>query len=292
MSRDSQFRLAFHGFMNNLSQQLKPLLEHSMGAGEFNMDPASNWSIVRSEENRSNKAAQQYQLTIPRDIVIGYEDRRPEPEGGGEWPEPGIPIISRQYVPTTNCFAESLDQHFRDYYYMAHNDTAISYVKVASMVAPAEFGATLTVMIDVVYFKQHRPYPLPLTELQLANREISQLMHSQFYQEKKIRVLKRDATKYKRMAERAQFKMQSIFRRLFTDVKREESCPVCYSELDTEKMYVPICSHFICGPCAQRCNEKCPICRDEYIGVDNMEQVVEHVVEHVEGEITVDPPDV
>jgi hypothetical protein len=281
MSRDSQFRLAFIGFMNNLSQQLKPILEHSMGAEEFHLDPASNWSIVRSEKNSKNKASQRYQLTVPRDIVVGYEDRRPAPEGGGEWLTPGTPILSRQYVPTPNCFAESLDQHFRDYYYMADDETAISYVNVSSMVAPQEFGGTLTVMIDVVYFKKHRPYPLPLTELQLANIEISQLMHTQFYQEKKIRVLKRDATNYKRMAERAQFKMQSIFRRLFTDVKREESCPVCYNDLDTEKMYVPICSHFICGSCAQRCNEKCPICRDEYIGLDIMEEVVEHV----EGEI-------
>jgi rubrerythrin len=277
MSRDSQFRLAFAGFMNHLSQQLKDILVHSIIEGEFQLDPASHWSIVRSEENRPNKASQQYQLTVPRDVVIGHEDRRPAPENGGEWPSPGTPILSRQYVPTPNCFAEALDQHFRDYYYMADDETAISYVNVSSMVAPQEFGATLIAMIDVVYFKKHRPYPLPLTELQLANREISQLMHVQFYQEKKIRVLKRDATKYKRMAERAQFKMQSIFRRLFTDVKREESCPVCYNDLDTEKMYVPICSHFICSPCAQRCNEKCPICRDEYIGLDIMEEVVEHV---------------
>jgi len=285
MSRDSQFRLAFAGFMNNLSQQLKPILEHSMGAEEFQLDPASHWSIVRSEENRTNKASQQYQLIIPRDIVIGHEDRRPAPEGGGEWPTPGTPILSRQYVPSPNCFAEALDQHFRDYYYMADDETAISYVAVASMVAPAEFGATLTVMIDVVYFKKHRPYPRPLTELHLANLEIAQLTHVQFYQEKKIRALKRDAAKYERMAERAQFKMQTIFRRLFTDVKRQESCPVCYCDIDTERMYVPICSHFICAPCAQRCNETCPICRDEYIGINHVEQIVEKVVEHVEGEI-------
>jgi hypothetical protein len=279
MSRDTQFQNAFYGFMEKLSSDLKHMMQHTSAAEEFNLDPVSHWTLTRSNRNSVNKATQRYDLDIPRDVLIGYEDRRPAPEEGGEWSTPDTPIMSQQYVPTHQCFIEALDEHFRDYYYLDSNDEPISYVKVASIVAPLVFGDKLTVMIDVVYFRSHRPYPRPLTELQLANLEITRLEFEKFYEEKKIRILKRQSAKFEAIAKNMHAKFQRFIRTLYTEAEKQESCPVCYVDIDTTKMYVPVCSHLICGSCAQRCNDKCPICRDAYFGLE------EEPAELEEGEI-------
>ena len=42
-----------------------------------------------------------------------------------------------------------------------------------------------------------------------------------------------------------------------------EKCPICYENIVTTNMYVPLCSHFICSDCLIECLI-CPVCRCEY----------------------------
>jgi len=42
-------------------------------------------------------------------------------------------------------------------------------------------------------------------------------------------------------------------------------CPVCFIQLDKEKMAIPsTCFHTICGECFVKCKDKCPVCRTKY----------------------------
>lgn len=64
-------------------------------------------------------------------------------------------------------------------------------------------------------------------------------------------------------------KLKSYYR----DQAQHEDCPICYENIDPDKLYVPGCCHYLCEPCAQHIillNNKCPICRDELYTTSGM----------------------
>lgn len=57
-------------------------------------------------------------------------------------------------------------------------------------------------------------------------------------------------------------KLKSYYR----DQAVKEDCPICLENIETDKLYIPGCCHYLCEPCAQhviQLNNKCPICRDD-----------------------------
>jgi Zinc finger, C3HC4 type (RING finger) len=271
-TRDTAFVMAFHEFMSEFSKELRKIILETEIPVQFTMDPASYWKLARRSDISARRSEQLYDFTIPREVVLGYEDRRPAPENGGEWDTPATAIMANQYVPTPTCFSNALKHHFQRFYCIGENGAAdaepISYVKLDSIVAPTAFGEDLVGVIKVLYFRDYRPFPRRLTAMEIANSEIEYLSNENYHQEKKIRRLKKEGAKYQTIAKKMHDIMQSIVRGIHKSNKHTPECPVCYVDIDSNAMYVPGCMHFICTPCAQRCNDTCPICREEYFGLD------------------------
>ena len=92
--------------------------------------------------------------------------------------------------------------------------------------------------------------------------ELDQMEEDKRLLEKKIKKLKitldnfiqRGADNYKRS--------QKLWRSMYANNPRQD-CPVCYEEIEPEKLIVPLCSHIICDTCVRKC-DSCPLCRDTY----------------------------
>jgi hypothetical protein len=61
-------------------------------------------------------------------------------------------------------------------------------------------------------------------------------------------------------------KMQNKICEYYKNSGKSEECPVCYENIDSAKLKVPGCCHFICTDCSSRCTS-CPMCREEYVSV-------------------------
>ena len=46
-------------------------------------------------------------------------------------------------------------------------------------------------------------------------------------------------------------------------MKKEFECPVCYEQIPNNKVFTTPCQHVICSDCTKRCNNVCPMCRQD-----------------------------
>jgi hypothetical protein len=42
-----------------------------------------------------------------------------------------------------------------------------------------------------------------------------------------------------------------------------ENCPVCYESIPNDNLFVTPCNHILCTECSSKCNNSCPLCRQE-----------------------------
>jgi hypothetical protein len=69
-----------------------------------------------------------------------------------------------------------------------------------------------------------------------------------------------------------QCQTQKNFRKMYSNMNSTYECPVCYSDIIPDQLFMPICGHSICVNCSILCKSKCPICRDPYHGIDKLVQ--------------------
>jgi len=58
-------------------------------------------------------------------------------------------------------------------------------------------------------------------------------------------------------------RLTEVIKSLYANTNKNEDCPVCYESIDVDNLKIPICGHFICITCSDRCDQ-CPLCRVEY----------------------------
>ena len=263
-TRDNQFLIAFDDFINYITEHHYPLMF------EYKID-----SITPNKTYKHHT----YNLRIPKKILsysIASNDKNIVNEN----------VYTEQELPDS----EDLKNHFFTYfdkYSLVVDNKKMSYMdifdhEIDDLDSDDHSIDDLNLVIFVYYHKSHMPFPVVLTkmeelikrndELEKKNRDLElsldhvieqaeEQIHNNNILRRRMRRERREThDKYLLLFE----KMQQKFREYYDSCDKKEDCPVCYETMDTSKLIVPTCTHFICTDCNERC-DKCPLCRETYV---------------------------
>jgi hypothetical protein len=259
-TRHDQFLIAFDDFINYITEHYYPLM--------------IEYKIECITPNKTYKH-HTYNLHIPKKILaysISSNDENIVNEN----------VYTEQELPES----EDLKTHFFNYfnkYDLVVDNKKLSYMDIFDHEIYGLDSDDLNLVIFVYYHKSHIPFPVVLTkmeelikrntELEKKNRnlelsvdhfieQVEEQLHNNNILRKRLRRERRETRdKYLLLFE----KMQQKFREYYDSSDKKEDCPVCYETMDTTKLIVPTCVHFICSDCRQHCNNTCPLCRDTYV---------------------------
>lgn len=147
-------------------------------------------------------------------------------------------------------------------------------------------------------YRENNELKLHLSQLQTAFTEIRnenvelrdtiKIIEGSYYEQNQLLIivdneLINKTNKYNRLKAQYQNKLYetginnmrlvSKIRKIYECENIEEDCPVCYNKLDSKTLVMPICGHSICNSCIGNCNSTCPICRENYHGIDSLFKV-------------------
>ena len=226
----------------------------------------------------SNKTCRdhEYMFTIPRSVVSYNVESNSEAVENEA-------IHTPQSMPSIENLKHYIDMYFLEYRLKIDN-TFMAYVDMVNegYTNDDHINGNFVAKIEVCYYKSHIPFPTRLTAEQETKRKINmleqQVRHLQgelrttheMYQDmaatadRNRRLIRRERRVAKEHYAALFEKMQKKMCEFYKDSVKPEDCPVCYETIDSTKLKVPGCCHFICTDCSIRCTS-CPICREEYI---------------------------
>jgi len=211
----------------------------------------------------------EYMLRIPREVVV-YDIISNDPN------IENARFMRRQDIPTI----EDMREHVHDYFAhhsLTKNGIIMSFVDMVDMgfTDNDEINGDFYAKVEVCYHKSHIPFEMPLSQLEESRKKNAvletrinilktELEEKQLESDNNRRLVKRERRlakeKYSKLVEKMQIKMRGFYK----DSEKPEDCPVCYEVIDSAKLKVPCCWHFICTDCSGKCTV-CPICREQYV---------------------------
>jgi hypothetical protein len=237
------------------------------------------WHLQCLTENKRS-STQVYSFVIPRRYVIG-EVTAPhaDPETGEMQPANAL-IYADQPLPAADVCGQQMNEHFQEFALCRPNtNDQISYTRAIQYGGDED---AIAGMIHVVYKRGWTPfYRAKLSRSEMANihydnlhalydtaMEEAHVMEdvlvktcSELHNEKRRNtIMHQDIAHF-------QGRTEKTFREIYAaltalDPTKCVDCPVCMCTIESpDKLYVPGCCHFVCSPCADRCNSKCPVCR-------------------------------
>ena len=252
LTRDEMFQRAMAEFLQTVEVKLTN--------GEIKPFHIRSYTLTNKTENKT-KFEHEYELVMPKDVVIAYRDITSHLESSEVVWEDSEPIYGIQELPSITEFTQSFNEYFNPYkLYLQH--TLMSYVRILTP-PTSTASANKTVQIKVVYHKTHTPFPRPLTELEEKENEINFLKAKIDSKTRKIITFRNILNRERDRAEHNYKRMQTKFRAMYAAENKYEDCPVCYDTIVPEKLIIPSCFHYICVSCVVKC-ESCPMCRDDY----------------------------
>lgn len=231
-------------------------------------------TLERKTQNKQTNQ-QMYTLKLPQQFIIGYQD---VVEHGISREEP---IYNEQKIPNVRDFTASFHAYFQNCYLTTRTNKGIeynlSYMDVIPEPRNAELTAEYTLMC--VYYKSHKPYPMPPCEMDHAQiprlkDTIRMLEETEFAQRSRIQTL-RERIGEERIRRRKEVRrlntkcadnhmhMQNHIKKMYAEKAKFDDCPVCYEEMKPAELVVPACCHYICTNCIVKCYS-CPLCRQDY----------------------------
>jgi len=260
LTRHQQFTLSFDKFIDNVIEtEGLPGLEYKLQ------------SFTENQTRRDHE----YSFTVPREIVSYTITNGDDSQT----------VYKRQTIPSRQMFKTLVNSYFFEYR-LRVDDLYMAWTDMVQMgyTNNDEENGDFTAKIEVSYFKSHMPYPIcssaeqdakkrvkflekqvrELTEELATSKQLYNLMSLE--SDKNRRLIRRErrlvTAKFSGLFE----KMQNKMREYYKDLGKPEECPVCYENIDSAKLKVPSCCHFICTDCSSRCTT-CPMCREEYVSV-------------------------
>uniref|UniRef100_A0A6C0JLK9 RING-type domain-containing protein n=1 Tax=viral metagenome TaxID=1070528 RepID=A0A6C0JLK9_9ZZZZ len=211
----------------------------------------------------------EYMLRIPRESVV-YDILSNDPA------IENCRVVRRQDIPTIEEMREHVHDSFACHS-LTKNGIIMSFVDMVDMgfTDNDQVNGDFYAKVEVCYHKSHIPFRMPLTPLEESKKKIvvletrinilkNELEEKQLESDNNRRLIKRERKlakeKYSKLVEKMQIKMRGFYK----DSEKPEDCPVCYEVIDSAKLKVPGCWHFICTDCSGRCTV-CPICREQYV---------------------------
>lgn len=167
-----------------------------------------------------------------------------------------------EILPTTCGFITNMKEFFESFELKNENRTQkLSYIHFHTLETP---DAVSEIIFDVVYHKDHLPFPRMLTETENLQRQINGLQGELYRYERKNNRLIRKLTIMRDVQQRVQTKLVDMLTSTNPLDIANQSCPVCYESLAKETIQIPLCFHYICTNCKDRCTN-CPLCREDYV---------------------------
>jgi len=231
------------------------------------------WSLKKTTRKK-NSSLHKYRFVIPRSYLQYAVSRYTDPDGFIHQVEE---VYTYQHVPDAGSFICALTDHFEDYYVKIEDDV-VSYVKLENKPNPdsEDFVAT----IEVKYINGVFPYPVPPTDLELANKRILKLsaeiinlkMNTEIglaiyteCVEARAQVMSNEI-RDKAIQIESKNKMLSRMKDKLKELYPKHDpceCPICYTQIPGEKLVITDCCHYICSNCSEKCT-RCPLCRTEF----------------------------
>jgi hypothetical protein len=224
------------------------------------------WNLTVSTKNtRGNNHI--YKLEIPKKVkhyeIDGYTSVN------GLYHESET-IYREQDIPSPEELHTDFNHYFNPYS-LEENGMLESFLDIFS-IKYLENG-DLNALINVVYYKNHIPYPYKNDSLNIdylkeiirdKDKEINDLMetNNEIISYRKIE-RKNFMIRQKLYRQQIQ-KMEKKMRELYNQKEQKDECPVCYEVIKNENLVLSECCHFICGTCYEKC-ESCPMCREIYM---------------------------
>ena len=153
----------------------------------------------------------------------------------------------------------------------------------------------------VKYFKSEIPFPeekhvivmmhieKPFESIEMLQNEMNKLRHivekkkKQLHdkQEEIIKLERRNRTliyKCRQHHEETMCQMtdnaihnknyRTIINALYKELNKSFECPICYEPIENDLVFTSHCNHVLCQGCAERCHNKCPMCRTDMGEID------------------------
>jgi hypothetical protein len=230
-TRDQKFQECFRVYMNNLQID--------------DINYYFDYSLINRTENKT-KCVHMYVLHIFGSMESEFHT--------------GENVVD--ILPTNGQFVRHMKNYFEPYQLKERADTFISsyvYISTSENTQPVT-----RIEFDVIYHKDHLPFPVPLTETERYQLEISELQNRLDSQGRRYEKLKRKFTQERLYVKNIQIRVQEKMAIQYAKFQVLEDCPVCYDPIEKENIRIPLCFHYICSQCKSRC-DKCPLCRESYI---------------------------
>tara|TARA_B100000424_G_scaffold189451_1_gene147382 strand:- start:2402 stop:3112 length:711 start_codon:yes stop_codon:yes gene_type:complete len=211
-----------------------------------NMEYDLNYTLINTTDNQT-KCIHSYTLEI-----LG---NREGTENTGE------NIIT--ILPSTIDFINNMNNYFEPYILYGHFRIKMSYIKI---ITERSNDYVSTIDFEIHYFRDHLPFPLPLSVNEQLIQDIEILTTEIQEQGNELNRMRRKYKTEKEKLKRVQQNIQNRMQIMYNQQEILDDCPVCMEPIQKNNLYVPICFHNICNDCSKRC-EKCPLCRERYVGL-------------------------
>lgn len=263
-TRHQQFVIAFNDFVIDITQEHFPLL--------------FEYKLECITPNKTYKH-HTYNLHIPKKILACSVESNDENIVNEN-------IFIEQELPDSEEFKNHFFRYFEKYS-LVNDNIKVSYMDIFDYEICDNDSINhsihhLNFVIFVYYHKSHMPFPVVLTkmeelikrndELEKKNRDL-ELSVDHFIEQAEEQFYNNNILRRRMRRERRELhdkylllfeKMQQKFREYYDSSDKKEDCPVCYETMESSKLIVPTCTHFICNSCNERC-DKCPLCRETYV---------------------------
>lgn len=270
MTRIKKFQASFAEFM----AQFEPTIE--------------KWDLNKNSPKNTG-SSHLFTLIIP----IHYSEEVPIHEEG----EMVMNQINKvQERPTPEVFREKFRAYFDPYTTRSWNS-----VKINENIEIDDDQRLIARIMLHMANGENLPFPSPNNDEARFNRILSQNRHMLhriqgferearnlrlYYRERimmeqdsKRRVrarMERERKKYRDMLANKNSHLIKKLKEYYAKEQCLENCPICFEEIQPDKLYIPGCCHYLCEPCSSRVIEhtnKCPICREElYTATEENEQ--------------------
>jgi|LauGreDrversion4_2_1035121.scaffolds.fasta_scaffold06167_7 hypothetical protein len=248
--------------------------------GDFIVERLTNiyYEITSLTENKQ-KNTQVYRVKIPATVVIGTRDVNIDGVHVEE------DIHHEQTLPESAYLINEFHNYF-DYYYL-HVPNEYGHKLSYMLIRPdyiLDDDLSYRYILTVVYYKSHKPFPHETKTITSESAALDEIAHlkstirmledtSHNYQRRMYHLqeaLHDERLRRKHILQKAKSKiymnhmrMEKQIRELIETSNVKRDCPVCFEDIQTTKLVVPACCHYICTDCVSKCHA-CPLCRETY----------------------------
>jgi Holliday junction resolvase-like predicted endonuclease len=235
------------------------------------------WTLTKNEVKHTG-SRHIFHLNIP----LHYIDITPQAADGNiEWEE--MDKIQTN-IPTHTEFQTRFDEYFAPY-----GDNVWNRVYIFDYTISETHDYNVNIKMQLSNGKP-LPFPIPINDdarfqllehdNQRLNRRINrflgeiiaireywqrEVIHQSNLRIKMKRKWQKDKQKLINDNVRHISRMVHTIRKYYAECDEKDNCPVCFEQIESDKLYVPACCHYLCESCANHIaelNNKCPICRD------------------------------